>query len=126
MARISGILLPDKKRVEVGLTYIFGIGPTRSQKILAEAKVNPDTRVKDLTPEEEQRIREIVNRFKTEGELRRQITSDIKRLQDINCYRGTRHKRHLPVHGQRTKTNARTKRGKRVTVGSGRIKETKT
>jgi small subunit ribosomal protein S13 len=116
MARISGIDLPRDKRVEIGLTYIFGIGVPTSKKILAQTKVNPDTRVKDLTTEEEQRIREIVETLKVEGDLRREVASNIKRLVDIGCYRGLRHRRGLPVRGQRTKTNARTRKGPKRTV----------
>lgn len=126
MARIAGVVLPDKKRIEIGLTYIYGVGITRSRKILAETKIDPDKKVADLTDTEEQRIREVLSNYTTEGELRREIQGNIKRLQDINTYRGHRHKRRLPARGQRTKTNARTKRGKKVTIGSGRVKESKT
>lgn len=125
MARIAGVVLPDKKRIIVGLTYIYGVGPTRAKKILEQVKIDESKRVKDLKPEEEQKIREALALFKTEGELRREIQQNVKRLQDINSYRGMRHKRRLPARGQRTKTNARTKRGKRMTMGSGKIKEAK-
>lgn len=123
MARIAAVNLPDAKRVEVGLTYIFGIGPSASQKILAEAKVSPDTRVKDLTEAEVSRLREVIERdHQVEGDLQRLVSENIRRLKEINSYRGLRHKNNLPVHGQRTKTNARTKRGKKITMGSGRKK----
>lgn len=118
MARIAGVDLPKEKRVEVGLTYIFGIGLANSRKILAEAGVNPDTRVKDLSNDEVARIRNIITKdYKVEGALRTEITMNVKRLMDIGCYRGLRHRRGLPVRGQRTHTNARTRRGKRATVG---------
>lgn len=117
MARIAGVDLPRDKRVEIGLTYIYGIGVATSRKILETTGVNPDTRVKDLTEEEEQRLRtEIVNNHTVEGDLRRERTMNIKRLVDIGCYRGLRHKQGLPVRGQRTKTNARTCKGPRRTV----------
>lgn len=123
MARISGINIPDDKRVEISLTYIQGIGVASSRKILAEAKINPDTRVKDLTEAEVGRIREVVDtKYQVEGDLARQVALNIARLKEIGSYRGLRHKNNLPVHGQRTKTNARTKRGKKVTMGSGRKK----
>ncbi len=123
MARIAGVNIPTEKRVEIALTYIFGIGLTTSQKILAETKVNPDTRVKDLTEAEVAKIREAIDKnYQVEGDLGRLISLNIKRLKDISAYRGLRHKASLPVHGQRTKTNARTKRGKKVTMGSGRKK----
>ena len=124
MARIAGVNIPTEKRVEVALTYIYGIGPTRSLKILTQANINPDVRVKDLTEGEVARIREIVEKnFKVEGDLRREVSQNISRLKEVGSYRGTRHKLGLPVRGQRTKTNSRTKRGgKRVTVGSGRKK----
>lgn len=122
MARIAGIDLPRDKRVEVGLTYIFGIGLSTARKILALTGVNPDTRVKDLTEEEEQKLRtEIVNNHKVEGDLRREVTMSIKRLMDIGSYRGTRHRLGLPVRGQRTKTNARTRKGPRRTVAGKKI-----
>lgn len=119
MARISGIDLPRTKRVEVGLTYIFGIGPSVAKKILKEADVNPDTRVKDLTEEEVSRLTGIItNDYKVEGDLKREINQNIKRLMDIGCYRGLRHRRGLPVRGQRTRTNSRTRKGPRKTVGA--------
>ncbi len=120
MARITGVNVPNDKRVEIGLTYIFGIGLTTSQKIIAGAKVNRDTRVKDLTEEELEKIRREIAKFKTEGDLRLEVSQNIKRLKDINSYRGTRHAKGLPVRGQSTKTNARTKKGKKVTMGSGK------
>ena len=125
MARIAGVDIPREKRVEIGLTYIFGIGLTTSKKILAATGVNPDTRVRDLTEEEVTRLREVIDRnYRVEGELRREIALNIKRLVEIGCYRGIRHRRNLPVHGQRTRTNARTKRPVRKTVG-GRKKAAK-
>ena len=117
MARIAGVDLPNEKRVEYGLTYVYGIGVASSNKILAEAGINPDTRVKDLTEDEEKKIREIIDRdYTVEGDLRRQIALDIKRLMEIGCYRGLRHRRSLPVRGQRTKTNARTRKGPKRTI----------
>jgi small subunit ribosomal protein S13 len=116
MARISGIDLPRDKRIEIGLTYIFGIGLPTAKKILAQTGVSPDTRVKDLSVEDEHRLREVVDALKVEGDLRRDIASNIKRLTDIGCYRGLRHRRGLPVRGQRTKTNARTRKGPKRTV----------
>ncbi|HEY0383265.1 MAG TPA: 30S ribosomal protein S13 [Candidatus Elarobacter sp.] len=116
MARISGIDLPRDKRVEIGLTAIFGIGLPTSKKILAQTGISPDTRVKDLSVEDEHRLREVVDELKVEGDLRREIASNIKRLTDIGCYRGLRHRRGLPVRGQRTKTNARTRKGPKRTV----------
>ena len=117
MARISGVDLPREKRVEIGLTYIYGIGLSTSQKILAETGVNPDTRVKDLTEEEVNTLRRIIdNDFLVEGDLRREIALNIKRLRDIKCYRGIRHAKGLPLRGQKTKTNARTRKGPRKTV----------
>ena len=114
MARISGVDLPREKRVEIGLTYIYGIGRTSADKILAAANVNPDTRVRDLTDEEVRRISEIINAdYTVEGDLRREIAMNIKRLQEIGCYRGIRHRKGLPVRGQKTKTNARTRKGPR-------------
>ncbi len=119
MARIAGVDLPRDKRVEIGLTYIFGIGPTTAKKIVAETSVNPDTRVRDLSEDEVNRLRELIDRtYRVEGELRREVALNIKRLVEIGCYRGIRHRRGLPVHGQRTKTNARTKRGAKKTVGA--------
>ncbi|GAC1658958.1 MAG: 30S ribosomal protein S13 [Candidatus Elarobacter sp.] len=116
MARISGIDLPREKRIEIGLTYIFGIGVPTAKKILAQTGVNPNARVKDLSTEDEQRLREAIETLKVEGDLRREIASNIKRLTDIGCYRGLRHRRGLPVRGQRTKTNARTRKGPKRTV----------
>ena len=118
MARISGIDLPREKRVEVGLTYIYGIGLSTSQKLLKEAEVNPDTRVKDLTEEQVQAIRKAIdaNHLLLEGDLRREVALNIKRLTEIGCFRGIRHRRGLPVRGQRTKTNARTRKGPRKLV----------
>ena len=117
MARIAGVDLPNEKRVEYGLTYVYGIGVASSNKILKEAGINPDTRVKDLTEDEEKKIREIIDRdYTVEGDLRRQIALDIKRLMEIGCYRGLRHRRGLPVRGQRTKTNARTRKGPARTI----------
>ena len=123
MARISGIDIPREKRVEIALTYIFGIGLPTSQKILAQANVNPDTRVRDLTEDQVNRLREIIDRrHKVEGDLRREVALNIKRLQEIGSYRGLRHRRNLPARGQRTKTNARQRRGPRRTVGVRRKK----
>lgn len=124
MARIAGVDLPKEKRVEVGLTYIFGIGPTLSKEILEKSKVNPDTRVKDLTNDEVGRIRTTLGDYKVEGGLRAEISMNIKRLMDISCYRGIRHRRGLPVRGQRTHTNARTRAGKRRGVGVGKKAKT--
>ena len=119
MARISGVDLPREKRVEIGLTYIYGIGRVSSNKILAAADVNPDTRVKDLTDEEVARIRDVIDgEYTVEGDLRREVAMDIKRLQEIGCYRGIRHRKSLPVRGQKTKTNARTRKGPRKTVAA--------
>lgn len=123
MARIAGIDLPKNKRVEVGLTYIYGIGNAKSREILDRAKISHDLHVKDLTENDIVKIRDIIKDYKVEGDLRREISLDIKRLSDIGTYRGTRHRKNLPLRGQRTRTNARTKRGKRKTVGSGRKKE---
>ncbi|MBP8973733.1 MAG: 30S ribosomal protein S13 [Anaerolineae bacterium] len=121
MARIEGVDLPRNKRVEVALTYIYGIGSTRSKQILEQTGVNADTRVKDLTEDEVQKLREGVGQFRVEGELRREVQLNIKRLIEIGSYRGLRHRRSLPVRGQRTKTNARTRRGPKKTVaGRGR------
>lgn len=117
MARIAGVDLPKNKRVEVGLTYIYGIGPSTSLRVLTQTGVSPDTRVKDLTESEVNRLRDIIEKeFKVEGDLRREVSMNIKRLTEIGCYRGLRHRRNLPVHGQRTRTNARTKRGAKKTV----------
>ena len=122
MARVASVDIPDNKRVEISLQYIFGIGPTLSKKILSETGVDPNTRVKNLTDDELNRIREAIDReYKVEADLRREVTFNIKRLVEIGSYRGLRHRRSLPVHGQRTKTNARTKRGPKKTVaGRGR------
>jgi len=122
MARIEGVDLPRSKRIEIGLTYIFGIGRTRASEIIAATKVNPDTRVKDLTENDVSIMREYINKnYKVEGDLRRDVQMNIKRLVEIGCYRGLRHRRGLPVHGQRTKTNARTRKGPKKTVaGRGR------
>ena len=119
MARISGVDLPREKRVEIGLTYIYGIGRVSSNKILAAADVNPDTRVKDLTDEEVARIRDVIDgEYTVEGDLRREVAMDIKRLQEIGCYRGISHRKSLPVRGQKTKTNARTRKGPKRTVAN--------
>ena len=119
MARIAGVDLPREKRVEVGLTYIFGIGATSAKKILESTGVNPDTRVKDLTPEDENKIRDYIDKnFVVEGDLRRDTALDIKRLMEIGCYRGIRHRKGLPVRGQKTKTNARTRKGPRKTIAN--------
>jgi small subunit ribosomal protein S13 len=122
MARIEGIDLPRNKRVEIGLTYIYGIGKTRSQEILSAAKVNPDTRIKDLTDSEVGQLRDYISQnIKVEGDLRREVQLNIKRLMEIGSYRGLRHRRNLPVRGQRTRTNARTRKGPKKTVaGRGR------
>ena len=119
MARISGIDLPKDKRVEIGLTYIFGIGRTSANKILAEAGVSPDIRVKDLTDADEAKLREVIaTHYTVEGDLRREVAMDIKRLTEIGSYRGIRHRRGLPVRGQRSKTNARTRKGPKRTVAN--------
>ena len=119
MARISGVDLPREKRVEIGLTYIYGIGRVSSNKILAAADVNPDTRVKDLTDEEVARIRDVIDgEYTVEGDLRSEVALDIKRLQEIGCDRGIRHRKSLPVRGQKTKTNARTRKGPKKTVAN--------
>ena len=119
MARIAGVDIPREKRVEIGLTYVYGIGRTSSNKILAEAGINPDTRVKDLTEDEVIKIREIIDKnYKVEGDLRRETALNIKRLMEIGCYRGLRHRKNLPVRGQRTKTNARTRKGPRKLVAN--------
>jgi len=123
MARIAGVDLPRDKRVEIALTYIYGIGRTRAKQILAMTGVNPDTRVRDLTEDEISRLREAIDKnFVVEGDLRREVQLNIKRLIDIGCYRGLRHRRGLPVRGQRTRTNARTRKGPRKTVGVRRSK----
>ena len=119
MARISGVDLPREKRVEIGLTYVYGIGRTSANRILKEAGVNPDTRVKDLTDDEVKRISVVIADSQTvEGDLRREIAMNIKRLQEIGCYRGIRHRKSLPVRGQKTKTNSRTRKGPRKTVAN--------
>ena len=119
MARIAGIDLPKDKRVEIGLTYIYGIGRTSANKILKEAGINPDTRVKDLTDADEAKLREVIaNSYTVEGDLRRDVAMDIKRLTEIGCYRGIRHRLGLPVRGQSTKNNARTRKGRKKTVAN--------
>ena len=119
MARIAGVDLPREKRVEIGLTYIYGIGLTTSQTIVRETGINPDTRVRDLTEEEVVRLREYIDRnLKIEGDLRREVSQNIKRLMEIGCYRGLRHRKGLPVRGQRTHTNARTRKGPRRQIGA--------
>ena len=127
MARIAGVDLPRNKRVEIGLTYIFGIGRSVSNEILVQADINPDTCVRDLAENEIARLREIISRnYRVEGDLRREVSMNIKRLIEIGCYRGLRHRRGLPVHGQRTKTNARTRKGPKKTVaGRGRRRGSK-
>jgi small subunit ribosomal protein S13 len=127
MARIEGVDLPRNKRVEVGLTYLYGIGPTRAQAILTSTKVNPDTRVKDLSEADVAAIREFITKnYKVEGDLRREVQMSIKRLIEIGSYRGMRHRRNLPVRGQRTRTNSRTRKGTKKTVaGRGRRRGTK-
>ena len=120
MARLAGVDLPREKRIEIGLTYIYGIGLARSQEILKNAGVNPDTRVKDLTDEQLQAIRNAMEGYTLEGDLRREVALNIKRLTEIGCYRGTRHRRGLPVRGQRTKTNARTRKGPRKLVSKSK------
>ena len=124
MARIAGVDLPREKRVEIGLTYIYGIGVSSSNKILAKAGVNPDTRVKDLTDDQVSAIRKVLDEdeYKLEGDLRREVALNIKRLTEIGCYRGLRHRRGLPVRGQRTKTNARTRKGPRKLVSKSKAK----
>ncbi|MBE2200994.1 MAG: 30S ribosomal protein S13 [Anaerolinea sp.] len=124
MARIAGVDIPRNKRVEISLTYIYGIGRSTSQQILNQAEINPDTRVKDLSEAEITRLRQVIDSdHMVEGDLRREVAMNIKRLREISCYRGLRHRRHLPVHGQRTKTNARTRKGPKKTVaGRGRRK----
>ena len=119
MARISGVDLPREKRVEIGLTYIYGIGLPSSKKILQETGINPDTRVKDLTEDEISKLREVIDRdFTVEGDLRRDVALNIKRLMEIGCYRGIRHRKGLPVRGQRTETNARTRKGPARTIAN--------
>ena len=119
MARIAGIDLPREKRIEIGLTYIYGIGRTSAKKILEMAQIDPDIRVKDLTEDQEAALREVIDKhFTIEGDLRREVALNIKRLTEIGCYRGVRHRRGLPVHGQRTKTNARTRKGPKKTTAN--------
>ena len=119
MARIAGVDLPREKRVEIGLTYIFGIGLTTSKQIIAETGINPDTRVKDLTEDEVSKIRDFIDaNYTTEGDLRREVRQNTARLMEIGCYRGLRHRKGLPVRGQRTHTNARTRKGKRRQIGA--------
>ena len=118
MARIAGIDLPKDKRIEIGLTYIYGIGRKSAKDILEKAGVNPDTRVKDLTDDEEQKLRDVIDNYIVEGDLRRQTALDIKRLSEIGCYRGMRHRKGLPVRGQRSKTNARTRKGPKKTIAN--------
>ena len=123
MARISGIVIPAEKQVQIALTYIYGIGPKHSRDILAAAKIEPTTRVKDLTEAEEQKLRDVIDKnYVTEGDLGRLVTNNIKRLKDVNAYRGLRHKAGLPTRGQRTRTNARTRKGKAVAVGGAQPK----
>ena len=122
MARIAGVDLPREKRVEIGLTYVYGIGLSSAQKILKDAGVNPDTRVKDLTDDDVTSIRKAMDGYKVEGDLRREVALNIKRLTEIGCYRGIRHRRGLPVRGQRTKTNARTRKGPRKLVSKSKAK----
>ncbi len=119
MARIAGVDLPKEKLIEIGLTYVYGIGRKSANDILAKAGVNPDTRVKDLTEDEEAKIREVIDgHYMVEGDLRREVALNIKRLVEINCYRGTRHRKGLPCRGQRTKTNARTRKGPKKTIAN--------
>ena len=118
MARIAGIDLPKDKRIEIGLTYIYGIGRKSAKDILAQTGLNPDTRVKDLTDAEEQKLRDAIDAYTVEGDLRRQTALDIKRLSEIGCYRGIRHRKGLPVRGQRSKTNARTRKGPKKTIAN--------
>ncbi|HEY8691786.1 MAG TPA: 30S ribosomal protein S13 [Chloroflexota bacterium] len=121
MARIAGIDIPPGKRIEIALTYIYGIGPSTAKQIVHDSRLNVEARVKDLTEEEVNHLREIIDKdYKVEGDLRREVGMNIKRLTEIGCYRGVRHRRGLPVHGQRTRTNARTKRGSRRTVGANK------
>jgi small subunit ribosomal protein S13 len=123
MARISGVVIPAEKQVQIALTYIYGIGPKFASTILAAASIEPTTRVKDLTEAEEQRLRELIDRdYTVEGDLQRLVTNNIKRLKDINAYRGLRHKAGLPVNGQRTRTNARTRKGRAIAVGGSQPK----
>ena len=124
MARIAGVDLPNDKRIEVGLTYIFGIGPSSAKKIIKETKVNPDTRVKNLTEEDVAKLRSVIeSEYKVEGALRTDVMMNVKRLIDIGSYRGLRHRRGLPVRGQRTKTNARTRKGPKKTIGTRKVEK---
>ncbi|HEY8298835.1 MAG TPA: 30S ribosomal protein S13 [Candidatus Baltobacteraceae bacterium] len=127
MARISGIDLPREKRAEIALTYIYGVGPKTAQRILTHAGISPDLRVKDMTEDDEKKLRDAIDalQVKLEGDLRREVSGHIKRLSDIGCYRGIRHRRGLPVRGQRTKTNARTRKGPKKTVGNKKKVATK-
>ena len=123
MARVAGVNIPEGKRIEASLRYVYGVGPKKSKEILAQANIDLDKRVKDLSEDELKKIREIISKgYTVEGDLRREVRMNVSRLKDINAYRGTRHKLGLPVRGQRTKTNSRTKRGKKVTVSSGKKK----
>lgn len=123
MARIAGVVIPAEKQVQIALTYIYGIGPKYSSSILAAAKIEPTTRVKDLTEAEEQKLRDIIDAdYTTEGDLQRLVTNNIKRLKDANAYRGLRHKNGLPTRGQRTRTNARTRKGRAVAIGGSQPK----
>jgi small subunit ribosomal protein S13 len=126
MARIAGVNLPNQKRLEIGLTYIYGIGQPTARKVCAELGLSPDEKVKDLTDDEVTKLREYIDSLQVEGDLRRERQQAIKRLQEIGAYRGLRHRRGLPVHGQRTKTNARTRKGPKKTVGRGKKAATKT
>jgi small subunit ribosomal protein S13 len=127
MARIAGIDLPREKRIEIALTYIYGIGPTTAKKLIAQSGINPDVRVKAMTEDDEKRLREAIDvlQLRVEGDLRREVQGNIKRLMDIGCYRGIRHRRGLPVRGQRTKTNARTRKGPKRTVAGKKKVATK-
>lgn len=126
MVRLCGVQLPMEKRSEIGLTYIHGVGRSLARSVLSELNINLDKKVKDLSEDDLAKLRDALTKIRTEGDLRRKVQMDVKRLQDIGSYVGYRHKRRLPVRGQRTKTNARTKRGRRITMGSGRKSETKT
>jgi small subunit ribosomal protein S13 len=126
MARIAGVNLPNQKRLEIGLTYIYGIGQPTARKVCAELGLSPDEKIKDLTDDEVTKLREFIDTLQVEGDLRRERQQAIKRLQEIGAYRGLRHRRGLPVHGQRTKTNARTRKGPKKTVGRGKKAATKT
>ena len=126
MARISGVDIPNEKRIEISLRYIYGVGPTRARALLQSTRVSPDTRTRDLTDEELLRIRDFIEKnYRVEGDLRREVRQNIQRLVEINCYRGQRHRRNLPAHGQRTRTNARQRRGARKTVAGRRRAATK-